>query len=210
MRHPALLLVLLGSFASSAVAQPVNTAVFQDLALRCVAFVTDSSDDLIIDTPAARMPYVRSAIVQALDAAGRQVYLADSTYTAQPENLSTLRYQVDGSSVDYKRLRKKRAQRSVSLTASAALIDASGALVVDKSCNELAVDTVAIGTLKGLENSVYRETQGPTVRAGFGRRFLQPIMLTAATSLSVYLFFALRSDSNSERHISPKASIPVG
>lgn len=200
MRHPALLFVLLGSLASPAIAQPANTTVFQDLALQCVAFVEDSSGDLIIDTPAARMPYVRSAIVQALDASGRQVYLADSSYTTQPDNLLTLRYQVDGTSIDYKRLRKKRAQRSVTLTASATLIDTQGALVVDKSCSELAVDTVAIATLKGLENSVYRETQGPTVQSGVVRRFLQPVMLTAATSLSVYLFFALRSDSNSDEN----------
>lgn len=200
MRHPALLFVLLGSLASPLAAQPANTAVFQDLALRCVAFVGDASGDLIIDTPAARMPYVRSAIVQSLDAAGRQVFLADSTYTTQPDNLPILRYQIDGAAVDYKRLKKKRAQRSVTLTAAASLIDASGALLADKTCSELAVDTVAIAHLKDLENSVYRETQGPTVPSGFVRRFLQPVMLTAATSLSVYLFFALRSDSNSDEN----------
>ncbi len=198
MRHPALLFVLLGSLAIPVKAQPANTAVFQDLALQCIAFVHDGADDLIIDTPAARMPYVRSAIVETLTASDRRVYLADSAYTTQPENLHTLAYEIAGTTVDYKRLKKKRAQRSITLNASASLSDANGGLLADKSCTEMAVDTVAIAQLKSLENSAYRETQGPTVHSGFVRRFLQPIMLTAATSLSVYLFFALRSDSDSD------------
>ena len=91
MQRSPLLLFFLIATASTTGAQPTNMEAFQSLAVECMGFISDVEEDLIIDAP-AEMPYVRSAIAARMNQRGRQIFLADSLYTNQPDNLATLSY----------------------------------------------------------------------------------------------------------------------
>ena len=197
MQRSFLLLFFLMATSSTTGAQPTNMETFQALAVECMGFISDVKEGLIIDTP-GQMPYVRSAIVTRLNQRGRQVFLADSVYTNQPANLSTLSYKIDAASVVYERLRKKKARRTVHFSATTMLVSAQGALINDEVCNEHFTDTLSVAALPSLESGSFSETQAPPLKAGFFRRIFQPVMLTTATALTVYLFFTLRSESSND------------
>ena len=194
MRRLVLLLFLLPALVPFATAQPTNMEAFQSLAIRCMDFLADQQDDLEIDAP-AKMPFVRSAIVTWLNDNGREVFLADSLYNNKPEDLNSLRYQIDETSITYDRRKKKRALRTINFGASATLVSPEGRIIEDQTCLESFDDVIDIADISSLESNSYSETKGQPPRAGFGKRILQPLMLTAATTLTVYLFFTLRSDS---------------
>ncbi|MFK7845036.1 MAG: hypothetical protein AB8G77_07040 [Rhodothermales bacterium] len=180
------------------VAQPTNMEAFQALALECMAFISEADGDLLIDAP-AKMPYVRSTIINHLQQHGKAVYLADSTYTDQPGNLATLQYKIaPGTNVLYERIKRKKAKRTVSFSAATSLISAQGQVLHDEVCTKQVVDSVSISGLDKLESNAYAETKAPPPKASFGKRVLQPLMLTAATTLTVYLFFTLRSESSND------------
>ncbi len=197
MRRSILPLFILLACAPTAAAQSSNLEVFQTLAIQCMDFLEAEQTALEIRT-SARMPYVRSAIVTWLNENDHQVYLADSVYTDKPTHLNQLSYEITESAVTYKRLRKKKAKRSVQLMANASLVSSKGLVIADKACKESFDDEVALSDIPALSSSTYPETQGSPPRAGFGRRVLQPVMLTAATALSVYLFFTLRSEDSGD------------
>lgn len=190
-------MIVLLAAASQAAGQASNMDTFEALAVACTEDLGDSAGDLVLDAP-SRMPYVRSAIVAALQSQGRQVYLADSTFSERPDALSTFLYSIEEARVVYERIRKKRARRTVHFSAATALTSARGRLISDEICQQQFADTVAIADLASLQNSAYPETQAPIPEAGFARRFLQPLTLGAATALTVYLFFTLRSESSSD------------
>ncbi len=197
MQRYAILLFFLCATAIDSLAQPTNLEALQTLAIQCVDFAAKVEQDLLIDAP-ADMPFVRSAIISKLNAGEREVFLVDSIYTNQPTSLATLRYRIDGTHVSYKRLKKKKARRVVEFIASASLISVDGKVLEDKTCQEQFTDTVRLSDLNALETSSYSETKAPHPEAGFFKRVFQPVMLTAATALTVYLFFTLRSESSND------------
>ena len=198
MRQPALLLFFLLAIAPKAVAQPTNIETFQALALQCMAFISSEDRDLLLDAP-AQMSYVRSSIINHLKESRQAVYIADSTYAEQPEGLATLQYNIlPDTKVLYARLRRKKAKRTVRFSASISLLSAQGQVLHDELCHKETIDSVSVSVLDQLESSAYAETKAVHPKAGFGKRVLQPLMLTAATTLSVYLFLTLRSESSND------------
>lgn len=179
-------------------AKPTNMQIFQALALECLNFMPEAKDPAyLIDMP-AQMPYLRSALSANLQEAGIATYLADSTYINQPASLSTLKYDVDEARVSYERLKKKKAKRIIQLTVATSLVTANGQLLSDAACEKQFEDVVSVSDLEDLASTSYPETQAAPIKASFGRRVLQPVMLAAGTALSVFLFFTLRSDSDEE------------
>ncbi len=196
MRRSAPLFLMLLAFSSQAVAQASNMETYEALATACVGFMEDIEGDLVLDAP-AHMPYVRSAIISALQAQGHTVFSADSS-AGRPGNLATLRYTIDEARVGYSRLKKKQARREVHLTTTNTLIAADSRLLEHEVCQQQSADTVAIGDIASLESSAYAETRATPPETGFARRYLQPVLLTGATVLTVYLFFTLRSENSSD------------
>ncbi len=185
MRQPALLLFILLAIVPKTVAQPTNMEAFQALALQCMAFISAEEGDVLIAAP-AQMPYVRSIIINHLQQSGKAVYIADSTYTEQPAHLATLQYKIEpGTNVLYERIKRKKAKRTVSFSATTSLISARGQVLHDEICHKQVIDLVSVSSLDKLESNTYTETRAPHPRAGFGKRIFHPQMLTAATTLTL-------------------------
>lgn len=197
MKHSVVLLGLGLCMMTSVIrAQPApppsNLDVYQQIAVACVAEAPAALDAFRLAMP-AQMPYLRTALMERWQAQQKQVYLADSSYTAAPAALSTLTVQIEQAEVHYERAARKQVQRAVTLGLQYTVVGGDGQLLQEARCADTVRDTVPRDQLDALA-SPYPETQAEPPAAGWFRRHGQPAILTAATAVTVYLFFALRSD----------------
>lgn len=175
---------------------PSNIDVYQQIAVGCVAEAPAAVAAFRLDMP-AQMPYLRSALAARWQEMQKQVYLADSTYTTAPPSLPTLEIQIEQAGIDYQRGGRKSVNRAVTLGLRYTLIGGDGQLLQEGHCADTVRDTVPRDQLDALATPAYPETQAEAPPAGWFRRYAQPAVLTAATAVTVYLFFSLRSDSSS-------------
>lgn len=175
-------------------AQPTNLEIFQDLAIACIEPVPGETRLFQLDATDS-MPYLRSALVSQWNDTDYRVYLVD---TLRADPLPTLSYHVDEARVSYERLRRKRVARTVALTMQYSFVDADGILLQDNLCAKDEADTLAVSDLDRVESDAYPETTAPLPARRWLRGYLEPIILTAASAISVYLFFTLRSDSDND------------
>lgn len=98
----------------------------------------------------------------------------------------------------YAALGRRRLSRDVKLALQYVLSDSNGRILLDERCSTEAADVIERAARERLENRVYSETHGDPPRAGWVRRYVEPAVVTAATALSVYLFFTLRSQSTDD------------
>lgn len=188
--------VVLPSFA---VAQPsedlhTNAEVYQHLALECLATLPTALEAVILDAPSS-MPFIQSALVVQWQQTNKTVYLADSSQ-AIPSSIPNLRFTIPSARVSYARLSRRSMQRTVQLTTHKTLTDAAGVVLQDATCERQHIDSLRVAELKRIESDAYPETRGTPPKAGWPRRLLEPLVLTTATAISVYLFFNLRSNSS--------------
>lgn len=174
------------------IAQDSNEAIYTQLALACMPALSAEQESVSL-SPFNKMPYVRSALVDSLKSLDTKVYLPDST-----RSLAQLSYTINKATVSYKRLRRKKVQRDVTFNAAVMLVSHDGEVLEDAVCDKQFSDTVKLADLSSLESGSYPETQASHPKAGLAKRFLQPAMLTAASALTVYMFFTLRSESGSD------------
>ena len=59
-------------------------------------------------------------------------------------------------------------------------------------------DSISREALSTVESDAFPMTSAPHPAKGWFKRYLEPVVLTTATVLGVYLFFTLRSDSNDD------------
>lgn len=192
-RSLALLMYLL-LVPAAGQAQPTNLDVYQTLAVRCLAAVPESAQTLRLDAPEA-MPYLRTALVAHWQAEGRTLYLADSL-AASP--VPHLRYTVEQAQVTYARAGRREWQRTVALAVRYTYLAPDGRILADDRCQESATDTIPRARRAALEAAAYPETQGDVPRGSWRRRYLEPVLLAAATVVTAYLFFNLRSDRSDD------------
>jgi len=171
-------------------AQKTNVSVLEDLAIQCLAEVPDTLLTFGLAAP-SQMPYLRTALVERWLENNRTVILIDS-----PDSLThpILEYQVEKVQVDYRRSGRKRIRRTLTLALRYSLTGADGQLLLEKACSPSFTDTLDRSYITLVESDVFPETKGQVPEAGWIKRFLEPALLTAATALTVYLFFSLRSD----------------
>ena len=181
--------------AARAQPTPTNLEAYQTLALRCLAQVPDTATVVVLDAPAL-MPYLRTALTDAWRNDGRILFLADSSLqaTAAPR----LAYAIEHVGVAYARARRKQLHRTVTLTLRYSFTTPQGRLLDEARCSETFTDTIRRAARTDLESDTFPETQGTLPRAGWMRRYLEPAALAAATAITVFLFFNLRSDRSDD------------
>ena len=195
-----LVLVCLASTAwpaARAQPTPTNLEAYQTLALRCLAAVPDTATVVALDAPAL-MPYLRTALTDAWRNDGRTLFLADSSLQPAGPAVPRLAYAIENVGVEYARARRKQLNRAVSLTLRYTFTTAQGRLLDEARCSETFTDTIRRAERAALESEAFPETQGTLPRAGWMRRYLEPAALAAATAITVYLFFNLRSDRSDD------------
>ncbi len=109
-----LCLVLASGYTVRAQSTPTNVEAYQALALRCLNSVPDTTAALLLDAPTL-MPYLRSALTAAWQRDGRTLFLADTAFSAPARALPRLVYALEEARVDYKRVRRKQLNRTVTL-----------------------------------------------------------------------------------------------
>lgn len=190
LRVAAALVLLVGFGPSASQAQDTNQAIYQNLALRCLSDVPDTLQAFRLLAP-SRMPYVRTALTQHWRRQGYRLFLADTAQAPAP--LPLLRYAVEEANVAYQRADGRRLHRQVELALRYTLTAADGALLRDAGCRETYEDTFRRSALTAVETTGFPETRADPPPAGWWRRYLEPAILTAATGITIYLFFSLRS-----------------
>ncbi len=189
--HKVAVGVLLLLLATPTYGQSTNLELFQEIAVACLDDVPATIDTVALEAP-DRMPYLRSAIVREWQNVGRVVFLADSV-----RSYPSLAFDVEDARVRYER-RGKRIARHVALALRFELTEPSGRILVDDRCAQQRSDVIPRSAIAAVEAPAYPETQADPPRAGWFRRFAEPIVVTAATAVAVYLFFSLRSTSSDE------------
>ena len=177
-------------------AQKTNVEVMQELALECLDDVPDSSRQFIIAATNAPV-FIRSALVTNWQKANYTLFIADSLLTTPPR-IPSLSFSVENSSISYERLKRKRVSRKIEQTVHHTFTSPEGILLSEAACTRDFTDTVSRNDLDTLESEAYPQTQAPHPKGGWVKRYLEPAVLATATTLGVYLFFTLRSDSNDD------------
>jgi hypothetical protein len=185
--------ILLAISGKVAFAQETNIERYQAIAVECVAALPDTPESFRLDA-ADRMPYLRPSLVQFWQSRGHTVYLNDSTTVSTPE-LPLLAYRIEEAGVEYNRRGRSRLQRVVTLALQVSLRGVDNRLLYENRCRDRLSDVIPRGAIRQVETSVYPETQAPPPEAGWVRRYLEPVVLTAATAVGIYLFFSIRSGS---------------
>lgn len=186
---------LLASSSAGVFAQETNIERFQAIAVDCMAALPDTPESFRLEA-AERMPYLRPSLVQYWQSNGHTVYLSDSTTVSVPD-LPLLAYRIEEADVEYVRRRSRRMQRVVTLALQVTVRGTDNRLVFENRCRDRLSDVIPRDALREIEASIYPETQAPAPEAGWVRRYLEPVVLTAATAVGIYLFFSIRS-SNEE------------
>lgn len=174
----------------AAAAQPTNVAALQELGVRCLAAVPDTARAFRLDAP-ERLAYLRPALVAHWQAEGRTLFVAD---TAAAPPLPRLRYRVEAAGVAYARA-GRRLRRTVTLGLHYSFTAPDGRLLADARCHEVYADTLARNALAVVEADAFPEARAEPPPPGWLRRYLEPALLTAATAVTAYLFFTLRSQA---------------
>ncbi len=183
--------------AARAQPAPTNLEAYQMLAVRCLAQAPDTARVLVLDAPAL-MPYLRAALAETWRRDERALFLADTSFQAAGPPPPRLVYTIEEARVDYARARRKHLDRTVTLALRYTFAAANGRLLGEDRCRETFTDTIRRSDRAGLESEAFPETQGEAPRAGWMRRYLEPTVLAAATAITVYLFFNLRSDRSDD------------
>ncbi len=186
-------LCLLGP--ASLAAQPTNAALYGHLATRCLSTAPDTVGAFVLHAP-ADLPFLATDLAAGWHAAGYTVFLGDSAVV--PPGLPRLTYHIDEAHVAYERLRRRQVQRTVTLALRYTLTAADGHLLAAAPCREAATDTLAVAALDAVESPAFPETRGERPPPRWPRRVVEPVVLTAATAVAVFLFFSLRSDRADE------------
>ena len=174
-------------------AQTTNLAAYQDLAVRCLAGVPDTVQAFRLDAP-EQMPYLRAALVERWQAEGRTLYLADSSFQTPGPPPPRLRYEIEQARVAYARAGRRQMDRTVTLGLRYTFIGSEGRLLRDDRCLDTFTDTLRRADQAAVQTDAFPETQAEPPPGSWRRRFLEPAVLAAATAVTIFLFFNLRSE----------------
>lgn len=176
-------LALVVGLARPAAAQPTNAETIARLAADCLAVVPPAS--FALDAPSVP-PYVRTALIERWQAAGRRVYAGPT------EALPRLTLDAPRASVVYARVGRQWG-RVIGLQLPYTLTGADGEMLRSGACDDAFEDVVDRRRVAALETPAYPETVGARPAPGWVRRYAEPLVLGSAVVVSTLLFFSLRS-----------------
>lgn len=176
---------------SSAQELTTNAQVFEDLGLDCLGDVPHAADSLTL-VPPSTLPYLTSALIQHWQQQGAELFSTDSLRTSKP--YYSLSWEISRATITYTRAGRKTLSRSAELDLRYSFLGKDGEFLVHDSCQRAFSDRIPKGIVKQLESPAYPETQAELPPDNWMRRYLEPVILAAATGLAAFLFFNLRSD----------------
>ncbi|MFT5141836.1 MAG: hypothetical protein ACI80V_001926 [Rhodothermales bacterium] len=161
-----------------------NVALLSAMAASCLNDV--AVPDSVFFTPPGRLPFLRGALVDALQSRGKAVFASASS--ARGELVTDL----ERAGVSYQRGARSMISRTVSLALTVELKAGDGRILHDELCTRSSVDVVDRSLIASLEDSAYPETRG-TIPLSRWQRLAQPVIIATATAAGTLLFFSLRS-----------------
>ena len=184
----------------SAIAQGIpthtNLQAYQSMAVDCLAPVVIGYPAVVV-VPSREMPYLSGPLLQHLRDLDKTVLLADSVAHDTLLTYHTLAFQVQGANVQYHRANRRRLGRELKLDLGFVLLAPSREVLRFDNCSSTFEDFIHRRELSKRESTSYPETVGIVPDARWPRRFVEPVVLIAATALTTFLFFNLRSESPS-------------
>ncbi|MFQ5568088.1 MAG: hypothetical protein ACE5G0_00350 [Rhodothermales bacterium] len=178
-------------------AQPTNLEAYQELAVRCLAEVPDTAQAFLLDAP-EQMPYLRAALSGRWRQEGRALFLADTSFQVPGVALPRLQFEIEEARVAYARAPRKQFTRTVTLALSYTMTAPDGRLLRENRCRDVFTDTIRRTDRLTLETEAFPETQGAPPQGSWKRRYLEPAVIAAATAVTIYLFFNLRSERSDD------------
>ena len=173
-------------------------ALFQKMAIECLGPVPSSQKQFRIQAPESGILFVQSSLIEHWKSQEYTVFLMDPVPSDSSSSLPTLAYSIEKSQVVYERLPKKQVKREVLFTSHYTFTEPDGRVQADAVCSKSESDTLHRDALTDVESADFPVTTAPHPPKGWIQRYLEPVVLTTATALGVYLFFTLRSDSNDD------------
>ncbi len=170
---------------------PTNAAIYSDQAISCLIAVPDTAHTFVLQSPGV-MSFLETALVARWTESGRSVYRTDSVLV---HPLPALTYDIEEANVSYARARRKRFARSVSLGLRFSWVTRTGQMLRSEHCTRTSDDFILRSEVTTVESPSYSQTVATLPPASWTRRYLEPLALGAATVLTVFLFFNLRSSS---------------
>jgi len=170
---------------------PTNIEVYQNLALVCL---TDAAlPDSFSLAESGGAPYIREALVAHWLDEGRAVYADDTTSTARRSRLS---FEADRQTVRYER-EGKRIRRHVELGLHYEVTAADRRLTAASRCDLNHTDVLDRSQIQRVDDARFAATTAELPPSSWRRRYLEPVIVGAATAVTVVLFFTLRSKRTS-------------
>lgn len=176
---------------SSAQELTTNAQVFENLGLDCLGDVPHAADSLTL-VPPLTLPYLTSALIQHWQQQGTELYSTDSLRTSKP--YYSLSWEISRATITYTRAGRKMLSRSAELDLRYSFLGKDGEFLVHDSCQRVFSDRIPRNIVKQLESPAHPETQAELPPNNWIRRYLEPVILAAATGLAAFLFFNLRSN----------------
>ncbi len=173
-----------------AIAQPTNRDVIVSLVGNCVSN-TIASDSSVAYSYSGSTGFIESGVVAAWLSEGKSVRVHDNASKEKH-----LEFQTTNIAVQYRRSSRSTVDREVSVSTIGTVRDADGTIIESIDCPDSFRDTVDRHQLDSIEDSEIPLTQGTRPSRGFVRKYLQPVVVAAASAVTVYLFFSIRSNDS--------------
>jgi hypothetical protein len=165
-----------------------NVVVFQRLAAECLAPLV-SEGGLVLEAP-ARMAFLTAGLVRAWQQQEVAVYMSEEM------PLPRVWYVIEEAGVRYAPAGRGLLDREVALTLRFTVTEPGGRLLHDDRCEHRFTDRIRRQDRAMLESDIYPETVGSDPPPHWIRRYGEPAVLVAATAVTTWLFFNLRTQSN--------------
>ncbi|MCY4205871.1 MAG: hypothetical protein OXE92_09130 [Bacteroidetes bacterium] len=181
-----------GPVISSAQELQTNMQIFENLGLACLESVPAEADTLML-SHSSTPPYVISTLINRWQQQGKHLFLSDSLRTQDAH--FALSWEVTQSVISYTRINRNFLSRSATLSLHYTLLGKHGELIVQDICERSFSDEIPKNSVLDLESIAYPETQAELPPDRWIRRYLEPVIIAAATGLAAFLLFNLRNDS---------------
>ena len=179
-------------------AQSTNLEVYQQLTADCLEPFSDTLSTLVLNSPPDRS-YLHEKVLQTWISDGKRIVLNDTSQgLSNPGTGYSLAYRVDRQDVDYQYRNRRSLKRQIRLEIQMRILSSNQVVLASEHCSRAFSDTLPQSKISDMEHAAYPETRAPLPTAGWVKRFLEPGVLISASALGVYLFFNLRSSSNSD------------
>ncbi|MYF41309.1 MAG: hypothetical protein F4221_10780 [Rhodothermaceae bacterium] len=175
---------------SSAQELSTNAQLFENLGLECLGDIPHEADSLTL-VPPPNLPDLKSALIQQWQLQGTELFSTDSLRTSKP--YYSLSWEISRATITYARAGRRTLSRSAKLDLRYSFLGKDGEFLVHDSCQRAISDRIPKGIVEQLESPAFPETQAELPPDSWIRRYLEPVILAAATGLAAFLFFNLRS-----------------